>query len=248
MLRQRVERLRQKLVEVFKDLKYRALEVYSMLDEWIGARYKLEIDATKDLTTLIKEAIEAEQRLPNRILLQGEKLFLDFGTLVLEPEPEPRPESPIEKQPTDQFSVAQLRILSSNLKQLAPTGIISSKCMIDYFSKASIFAGATDGLPEHLVGSDSQVWASTISSLDPFDTGFLNWRKFWMANSKLLPLDLDQIIDLKALFQDKLAITRSAYQKLEFWYEKGNAPLPGQFDRVSKLKQAIYGTSCYYIR
>lgn len=97
ILRQRCEKIKMHGLESLKQLRNKAVEVYLQLDEWINVRYKTEIETAKDLANLIKEAIEAEAKLPNLILLEGDRLSIDYSTLVLQPEPEPRPESPAEK-------------------------------------------------------------------------------------------------------------------------------------------------------
>jgi hypothetical protein len=52
--------------------------------------------AIRDMLILIKEAIELEMRLPNQLLLEGERFKVNYEILTFEPEPEPRPESPVE--------------------------------------------------------------------------------------------------------------------------------------------------------
>ena len=241
MLRQRVERVKARLNEMFRDLKSKTLEVYTQLDEWITARFKVEIEATKDLTVFFKEAIEAEQKLPNYILLSGEKLFLDYGTLIYEPEPEPVPEPPVEKQSPDQFTIAQLKVFTKHMQQLAPSGVIGTKVLIDYFQKALVFAGSNDHLPESFFGTEPNSVQQAISGLDPFDTGFVSWRKFWMMQSKLLPIDLTQMAELKrSLDESGTAITMEKFLNILFWFEATNT-VPGQYDRAGKAKESIYG-------
>ena len=216
--------------------------MYQRLEEWIGSRYKIEVDATKDLTILLKEAIQAHQKLPSLILLSGAKLFQDFGTLVLEPEVEPRSDSPVEKQAGDQFSIVQLRILTKNLKQIAPSGVIGCKLLIDYFLKASVFAGSNDGLPESFIGKEASNIEKAVNALDPFTTGCISWRKFWMIQSKLLPIDFGQLVELKkSLDTASNTITKAKFFQTVFWFEKGPKPPARQFDRAAKAKQALFG-------
>jgi hypothetical protein len=61
-------------------------------------RFHTELEAIREMSNVIKEAIEVEARLPNELVLEGEKFKVNFDTLTYEPEPEPRPESPVEKQ------------------------------------------------------------------------------------------------------------------------------------------------------
>ncbi len=232
-----MDRLKAKLNSLFSDWRVHAINIYRRLEEWIGSRYKVEIDATRDLTVLIHEAIEAEQKIP--------KLFNDFGGLLLSPEPSPRSESPVEIQANDQFSIAQLRILTKNLKQIAPSGTIGVKLLVDYFLKASIFAGSSDGLPDGFIGTDPTKIEKAVYSLDPFKTGYISWRKFWMIQSKLLPITLAQMKEMKKkLGLDTDKISKKKFFESRLWFENDHET-HGQFNRPVKHKQALYGKYLY---
>lgn len=79
--------------------------MYTLLDEWITARFSSEMDAIREMLNVIKEAIESEMKLPNHLTLQGETFKVDFTSLTYEPEPEPRPSSPVERQSRCAFQV-----------------------------------------------------------------------------------------------------------------------------------------------
>jgi hypothetical protein len=97
IFKERLEAIRRVSSTQSKDLRKKALEVFALMDEWIGTRYKAEIECAKDLVLLIKDAIEKQRRLPNLIYVENEKLMLDYSTLVYKPEDPPRPDSPVEK-------------------------------------------------------------------------------------------------------------------------------------------------------
>jgi RNase P/RNase MRP subunit p29 len=78
-------------------LRQKGIDVYYLLDEWVGTRFQSEMDAIRDTLNVIKEAIEAEVKLPNEMILEGEKFKVDFNVLTYEPEPDVRPDSPVEK-------------------------------------------------------------------------------------------------------------------------------------------------------
>jgi hypothetical protein len=109
--------------------------VYNLLDEWIGIRFQNEVDAIREMMNLIKEAIEEEVKLPNELILEGEKFKIDFTVLTYEPEQEMRPESPVEKQSAEHFTVLQLINISYHFRELAPSGMVSTKDFIDSFQK-----------------------------------------------------------------------------------------------------------------
>jgi hypothetical protein len=98
ILRGRIERIRVKAVEHLKEFRNKAYQVYICLDEWVTQRFLAETQAVKDLVNVVRETIEAEQKLPNKLMLVGEKLQIDFSRLLIEPEVEQRAKSPIQPQ------------------------------------------------------------------------------------------------------------------------------------------------------
>ncbi|KAJ3111830.1 Sperm flagellar protein 2 [Phlyctochytrium bullatum] len=163
LLKNRLDRLKVRAYEHLKELRNKGIETYLLLDEWIGARFQAEMDAIKELLNVIKEAVELEVRLPNELVLEGEKFRVDFAILTHEPDPEPRPESPVEKQ---------------------------------------------------------------IATLDPFETGFVNWRKFLVFNAHMLPIpSVDYLVELKSVYQCCDSYTNGKISKADFlrialWFEE----------------------------
>jgi hypothetical protein len=98
ILRARIERIKARAMEHLKSFRNKAYHVYINLDEWVTQRFIAEIQAVKDLVNIVKETIEAEQKLPNKLLLVGDKVHIDFSRLVIEPEIEIRAKSPIQPQ------------------------------------------------------------------------------------------------------------------------------------------------------
>lgn len=75
----------------------KGLASYTHLDEMVGARFTGEMEAIRRLLLVIKEAIEAEVKLPNYLELSGDNFNVNFSVLTVDPEPVARPESPVEK-------------------------------------------------------------------------------------------------------------------------------------------------------
>ena len=93
-----MERIRTHAVDQLKELRVKAVEAYQTLDDCINQRYSAEMEAIKDMLAVVKEAIEVEVRLPNELVLEGEKFKVNFSVITYELEPEPRPESPVERK------------------------------------------------------------------------------------------------------------------------------------------------------
>ncbi|KAI8897549.1 hypothetical protein BC833DRAFT_621127 [Globomyces pollinis-pini] len=245
ILRQRCDRIISYSIESFRELRTRALEVYLMMDDWIGVRYRSEIDAAKDLMHLIKEAIEAEAKLPNLLVLEGEKLKIDYTTLVYQPEEEPRPESPLEKSLPEQFTILQLRNLGKQLTQMAPNGIIQTKVLTEFLIKTGLLALSLDGLPDGYVNADAQQLQQVVGILDPYETGYINWRKFIMFHARLLPVGIQCIEDLKVQLQglpsyNSGVVSNQDFKSTKLWFEPETYSNSKRvFDRPAKLKAAL---------
>ena len=251
MLRQRIERLQKRCFELFKEMRSKTVETFQILDESIGFVYKSEIDTAKNLVMIIKECIESEQKLSNQILLQTDKLIIDYSTLVTPPEVEQRPTTPQEKLTSlEQFTVSQLQRIGKDLFQISPTGIISIKAVAEYFVKLTIFAIGQCPLPEAFMGLDASKFQQILALLDPSDTGYINWKKFWLISAKILPLSLSELLELKQAYGTKL-ITKQTFMKIPLWFEKSTSstaenskpstPQTPAFDRNQKLKPALFG-------
>ncbi|KAI9355938.1 hypothetical protein DFJ73DRAFT_824011 [Zopfochytrium polystomum] len=251
ILSQRLDRLKSHALETLKDLKAKGIEVYNLLDEWIGLRFQNEMDAIREMLNLIKEAVEMEVKLPNELILEGEKFKVDFTILTLEPDQEPRPESPVEKPQADQFTVLQLVNVSRHLREISPSGLIAAKEFVESLQKLTALTPGMDILPESYMMTDYSQLQQIIQTLDPHETGFINWRKYVILNARIPILTFEQISSLKSSYVKSGSfvdgkIKKSDFLKVPLWPEEdgddlsGNAEeSPARFNRSAKLKAAL---------
>ncbi|TPX63415.1 adenylate kinase [Spizellomyces sp. 'palustris'] len=252
-LRRKIDRLKQHAMDSLRELRNKAIDVYTSLDDWIGARFAAEMDAIREMLNVIKEAVEAESKLPNLLILQGERFKVDFQVLTYEPEPEPRPPSPLEKPLPDQFTVSQLVNLCRQFRNIAPSGYISCKEFLDYFQKMASVSSGTEQLPEHYNAAEPAQLQQLCLSLDPYETGFISWRKFLIINSRILPVpSIDQLMYLKNSYKDESInaegwkISRSDYMRIPLWFEDEvddsalQDDFSAKFNRRTKLKEALF--------
>lgn len=267
VFQQRLERLKKHALNTLKELKSKGIDVYNLLDEWIGIRFQNECEAIVEMMNLIKEAIEVEVKLPNELVLEGEKFKIDFTILTYEPELEMRPESPIEKQNPDQFTVLQLVNISRHFRELAPSGIMSTKEFIDNFHKLMALSTGMEILTENYMntvktyfaksGADSgpenyttdiSMLQQIASLLDPLSTGYINWRRFIVLNARILPIpNVEQMQFLKfslaqcASYVDG-TISKADFLRVPLWFEdeaEDSNGFDGSFNRPAKLKAAL---------
>jgi adenylate kinase family enzyme len=244
LIKQRLEKIKQTALEWAKNLRNSSIQVYSEMDEWIGTRYRQEVEAARDIMNLIKEAIESEQKLSNLITIDGDRLSLDFGTLVVPPKEDPPPEIPVEKPSPDHFTVAQLRQLGKQLSAMHPNGFIPTKQMIEYLIKTAGLYASLEPLPEGYLQADVQQIQQTIQVLDPFETGFVSWKKFVILNARLLPVEIETILEMKKRFASLDSfplLTKEDYNSIRLWFEPPLGTIRRGFDRPGKLKEALFG-------
>jgi adenylate kinase family enzyme len=244
LMKQRIEKIKLTALEWAKNLRNNSIQVYSEMDEWIGTRYRVEVEVARDVMNVVKEAIEAEQKLSNLITIDGDRLFLDFGTLVVPPKEDPPPEIPVEKPAPDQFTVAQLRGLGKQLRAIHPNGFIPTKQMIEFLIKTAGLYASLEPLPEGYLQADVQLIQQTIQVLDPFETGFVSWKKFVILNARLLPVEIETIIEMKERFSSFSSfpfLSKEDYMSTRLWFEPPIGTIRRGFDRPGKLKEALFG-------
>lgn len=241
ILLMRVERIKNKCIEHLKAFRSRAYRVFIDLDEKIGQRFSAEMKAVKDMVTIIKEVIEAEQKIPNKLFLFGEKFFVDFGSLMYEPEPEPRPVSPLEKQMSDQFTVLQISTMAKHLLVLAPNGTIASKAFVDFLLKTAVLSQSVELVPDNYIFSEAAQFHGLMYALDPFETGLINWKRFLMMHTKMLPMEFT---DLQALVGRIRAVSTAdslTYQQfLDVEVINVQPVEDGMINRAAKLTSCVF--------
>lgn len=254
LLRKRLERVRRQGIEHLKELANKGLEVFNILDDCIGLRFQAEMDAIKDLVNVIREAIESEVKLPNELVLEGEKFQVDYRVLTYEPEPEPRPESPVEKQTADGFTVLQLLNLGQQFRDCAPAGNIPAKDFIEGVQRLAVFTIGLDVLPESWMSTDQTQLNQLAATFDPYGTGNVNWKSFLLTAAKILPISLADLQQTRDSYRNAPSWNNGAISKVDFmlvplWFETlpntNDQPSPAdeptsKFNRPAKMKSALF--------
>lgn len=246
ILRMRVERIRSRAIEHLKEFRNKAYHVYICLDELVTQRFVAETQAIKDLINLIKETIEAEQKLGNKLLLIGDKIQIDFTKLVIEPEIEQRPKSPTHPQSnlfiisvSDQFTLQQISCLAKQLKQISPNGNIAVKQFFEFLSKTVSISSTNETVSENYSNADLSQLQQVGFNLDPYETGYINWKKFLAIQIRILPLSIEALKEVRAEMINP-EMNLSDFQKLKFQFEQFFSK--EKVDRPEKLNACIFGT------
>lgn len=219
-LKQRINRLTTHTLLQFKYYRNKAVSFFVSLDDLSGQVFKNEVSAVRSLAILLKEAIEADQTLPNKLSLNS-SLILDYATL-LHPLPPPISTRLVIEKP-DLFTLSQLTTITSKLSPYIG-GAMTARTLIDWITKALIYTPTY--FPDTYYSMDI---TAIVVALDPYGTGTIDWRKFWLFNAKILPIDLEKVTELVEDFGKMMRehsqivdgmMDRSIFDKSPFWFEK----------------------------
>ncbi|KAJ3121556.1 Sperm flagellar protein 2 [Nowakowskiella sp. JEL0407] len=250
IFKSRIERIKQHAYDHLRLLRNKGIEAYLLLEEWIGIRFTNEMESIREMQMVIKEAIECEMRLPNELVLDGERFAVDFEVLTFEPDPEPRPESPVEKQMPEQFTVLQLLNLCLQFNEIAPSGNICIKDFVDSLMRLQSLSTGMEILPENFMNADFAQFQQMCTAMDPYETGYLNWRRFIMLQARILPVpSIEQLLSIKSMIEGCLSykngkISFDDYMRITLWLEDDEEIAvfedPAKFNRAAKLKSALF--------
>ncbi|XP_036602308.1 sperm flagellar protein 2 [Trichosurus vulpecula] len=127
----RLELIKTKALAHMEELLGRAVEVYKLMDKWLGARYLAEMASVEKLTEVAHYHIETSTRIQHELILNGEDFFIN-GDVKVFPDPLPpiRP-PPVEKEITTYLTIKQLNTLRKEFMEMAP----KAKTPWKYFKK-----------------------------------------------------------------------------------------------------------------
>ncbi|TPX38066.1 adenylate kinase [Synchytrium microbalum] len=241
MYRWRIERLRQRGTNDIKELRAKAIETFSTLSDWTNQRFQAEMDGVRDISLYIRDNIENESKLPVALVLEGPKFTIENDVLTFEPEPEPRPGSPVERNKADQFTIAQIAALALQYRGIAPSGTVSIKDFIGVLERTALNDRTL--VPESL--ATSVVQEQVAASLDLFETGFVSWRRFLFTVANVLPVvGDDTLINLAKRYKSCPSyqdgqVSQPDFLSVPLWFESGWQADARKFNRPAKLKLAL---------
>ncbi|KNE60449.1 hypothetical protein AMAG_05837 [Allomyces macrogynus ATCC 38327] len=246
LTRARVLRILEVGCEHLREIRTRAFEVFSFLDECIGSSFKGEMGAIKDMVTVAKQAIELELRLPNALVINGQQFLVDYGALTFDAELQPRPVSPVETAYADKFTIQQLKqTWVAHFRVIAKDGFLTGAgTLLISCAARRRFPNVYDYLPDVLVGYPES-YAKIAQALDPHDTGFVSWRKFIVFAALVLPAPMNHIHELHAALAHRPdgLVTHDEFMAMRLWFETEDLTASQRlFNRSVKTKQLFFGT------
>ncbi|XP_054543895.1 sperm flagellar protein 2 isoform X2 [Talpa occidentalis] len=118
----RLELIKAKALTFLEDLVTKVVDVYKLMEKWLGERYLCEMASVEKLTDVARYHIETATRIQNELYLDQEEFFIN-GDVKVFPDPPPpiRPPS-VEKEENGTLTIEQLDNLREEFLEIAPRG------------------------------------------------------------------------------------------------------------------------------
>lgn len=183
IFRYRLVQIRNWSLKNLKECRKDFIQMYKKLEDWIYVAQKAEMDAIDQMSTLIKEHIESEQKIKAELRVKFMDFTVDRATLNFITPPPPLLEA-LEDYREDRFSIDQLKFLKSEFEQMEASQItrekFRDKSVIEMFiakRNASIgFGGYLSALPKEWENKNQIEIRHMAINLDCHRTGFIHWR------------------------------------------------------------------------
>uniref|UniRef100_A0A8C0S5J4 Calponin-homology (CH) domain-containing protein n=1 Tax=Canis lupus familiaris TaxID=9615 RepID=A0A8C0S5J4_CANLF len=219
----RLELIKTKALAFLEDLLTKVVDVYKLLEKWLGERYLNEMASVEKLTEVARYHIETSTKIQNELYLDQEDFFIN-GDLKVFPDPPPpvRP-PPVEKEENGTLTIEQLDSLKDQFLDIAPKGIIGHKAFTDILLDLVTLNLGTNNLPSswmHLTQPELQ----ELTSLVIVNSEFVDWRKFLLVISMPWPIPMEEELletlqRFKAVDEEQLGtITFEQYMQAGLWF------------------------------
>ncbi|XP_045421540.1 sperm flagellar protein 2 isoform X2 [Lemur catta] len=118
----RLELIKAKALAALEDLVTKAVNVYKLLEKWLGERYLNEMASIEKLTEVARYHIETSTKIQNELYLSQEDFFINSDIKVFPDPPPPIRPPPIEKEENGTLTIEQLDNLRDQFLDMAPKG------------------------------------------------------------------------------------------------------------------------------
>uniref|UniRef100_A0A452U9R1 Sperm flagellar 2 n=1 Tax=Ursus maritimus TaxID=29073 RepID=A0A452U9R1_URSMA len=219
----RLELIKTKALAFLEDLLTKVVDVYKLLEKWLGERYLNEMASVEKLTEVARYHIETSTKIQNELYLDQEDFFINGDMKVFPDPPPPVRPPPVEKEENGTLTIEQLDRLRDQFLETAPKGIIGHKAFTDILLDLVTLNLGTNCLPSswmHLTQPELQ----ELTSLLIVNSEFVDWRKFLLVISMpwIIPREeelLETLQRFKAVDEEQLGtITFEQYMQAGLWF------------------------------
>ncbi|EPQ11679.1 Sperm flagellar protein 2 [Myotis brandtii] len=248
----RLELIKIKALAHLEDLVTKVVDVYKLLEKWLGERYLREMASVEKLTEIARYHIETATKIQNELYLDQDGFFINGDIKVFPDPPPPVRPPPVEREENGTLTIEQLDTLRDQFSDIAPKGIIGIKPFTDILLDLVTLNLGTNSLPSswmHLTQPEFQELTSVLT----IDSEMVDWRKFLLVTSLPWPIPLEEELletlqRFKAVDEEQSGtVTYEQYMQAGLWFtededikipENPLEPLP--FHRLEHLIQFFF--------
>ncbi|XP_073747127.1 sperm flagellar protein 2 isoform X5 [Callorhinus ursinus] len=139
----RLELIKTKALAFLEDLLTKVVNVYKLLEKWLGERYLNEMASVEKLTEVARYHIETSTKIQNELYLSQEDFFINGDMKVFPDPPPPVRPPPVEKEENGTLTIEQLDSLRDQFLNTAPKA---------WYLEAHIPQQASTALPWNISG------------------------------------------------------------------------------------------------
>uniref|UniRef100_A0A2K5C232 Sperm flagellar 2 n=1 Tax=Aotus nancymaae TaxID=37293 RepID=A0A2K5C232_AOTNA len=219
----RLELIKTKALAFLEDLVTKVVDVYKLMEKWLGERYLNEMASIEKLTDVARYHIETSTKIQNELYLSQEVFFINGNIKVFPDPPPPIRPPPVEKEEDGTLTIEQLNSLRDQFLDMAPKGTIGNKAFTDILIDLVTLNLGTNNLPSswmHLTQPELQ----ELTSLLTVNSEFVDWQKFLLVTSMPWPIPLEEELletlqKFKAVDKEHLGtITFEQYMQAGLWF------------------------------
>ncbi|XP_053770233.1 sperm flagellar protein 2 isoform X1 [Desmodus rotundus] len=219
----RLELIKTKALAALEDLVTKVVDVYKLMEKWLGERYLHEMASVEKLTEVARYHIETSTKIQNELYLDQEDFFINGDIKVFPDPPPPIRPLPVEKEENGTLTIEQLDNFRDQFLEIAPKGIIGNKAFTDILLDLVTLNLGTNNLPSswmHLTRPELQ----ELTSLLTVNLDFVDWRKFLLVASLPWPIALEEELletlqRFKAVDEEESGtITFQQYMQAGLWF------------------------------
>ena len=242
---------------VLTNIRKISLSVYDKLEDWIILAIKAENEALNQLTFMLKENIEKEEKIKYELALETFDIIINMDVQnYIELPPQPLPAKEVIDH--NKFNITQLRILMEELQiyLLEDNESIRSSTFVSIFIKKYISSkNESDvyyGIPDLLRNLSYYNYFKFIKRLDPKNTDLISLKQigtyFCLLNcvvpsedkTKDIIKQLEEVIN----YYESPEVTLEQFVNIKFWFDEQekSLTLPNHEDyhRDVKLKEILF--------
>eukprot|EP00756_Hemistasia_phaeocysticola_P017498 Hpha_TRINITY_DN15541_c5_g6::TRINITY_DN15541_c5_g6_i1::g.109125::m.109125 len=186
LLKFRLNALCTKYYDFTEEVGLKGRAVYSRMANWLTSRHDKEMTAVSQLVRTIREAIEEQEPLRAKILLQGDTLSFDTEQLLIPPEEVPVLPSEPSSDDADLVCLwvtkGQMRRIISDFSKRAPRGLCDRATFVRiWLCVCAQAAEQGTAVPQWWSELDRTAFEAAFDGFDWLEQGMVDWRQFCTA-------------------------------------------------------------------